>query len=63
MEWVTVSNKPKKNGIYFCFVPDCKRYNKHWDSYYWDGENFIDNSFMGQGKIVKASHYMIITEP
>lgn len=65
MEWIKIdkNNKPKEKGMYMCFVSDCKLYNKHWGEYYWDGKNFVDNTYMGRGKIVEATHYLIIVEP
>ena len=64
MEWIEVKNKPKENGTYMCFVPDCKHYNTHWAEYYWNGVNFIDKqAYFGNGRIVEATHYMIIVEP
>lgn len=65
MEWVKIDedNKPSEKGRYMCFVPDCKHYNKHWDSYYWNGENFVDDTYLGRNRIVEATHFMIIEEP
>ena len=63
MEWIPVSIKPKKLGFYICLVPKCKRFNKHWDKYYWDGEKFIDKTpHVGRDKIVEASHYLLIID-
>ncbi len=64
MDWIPVSEKPKEIGIYFCFVPDCKHYNKHWGKYKWNGHNFIDEQpLLGRGRVVEASHYVHLTEP
>lgn len=66
MEWIKIdnNNKPEKHGVYMCFVPDCKHYNKHWDEYYWDGERFIDTQpLVGNNREVQVTHYMIIQEP
>jgi hypothetical protein len=63
MEWIPVTKKPSEKKKYMCFVPECDDYNKHWAEYYWDGENFRDNTYLGKNRIVEASHYMIIEEP
>jgi hypothetical protein len=65
MEWIklTKDNRPPEKGPYLCFVPDCKHYNEHRDFYFWNGENFIDDSFLGRNRIVEASHFMILEEP
>ncbi len=63
MEWIPVTKKPSEKKKYMCFVPECEDYNKHWAEYYWDGENFRDNTYLGKNRIVEVSHYMIIEEP
>ena len=68
MDWIKITDETKKQlkkgESYMCFVPNCKKYNKHYDRYHFDGENFRDRqAFFGNDKIVEASHYMIVTEP
>jgi len=65
MDWtILANNPPKEKGTYMCFVPDCKCYNEHHAEYYWDGKNFIDNqAYLGNGRIVDVTHYMIIVDP
>jgi hypothetical protein len=64
MKWISVNKLPSEKGKYLCYVPDCKWYNEHWDFYYFDGENFIDNqAFIGNGRVVPATHYVILEKP
>lgn len=65
MEWIKITNnsKPPENGVYLCYVPDCKHYNTHKDFYYWNGVNFIDDTILGNNRIVEASHFIILEEP
>jgi len=64
MDWIELNkDKPKKNGTYLCFVPTCKHYNKHFYQYKWDGHNFIDDSWLGNDRIVEATHYIELIEP
>jgi len=65
MEWIKLTKKsqPKENKIYMCYVPNCKHYNEHYGDYYWNGSNFIDDTYIGRNRIVKVTHYMTIVNP
>lgn len=65
MHWIKIDkkHKPPFKGTFMCFVPDCKLYKKHHAEYDWDGKKFIDDTFIGRGKTVEATHFMIITDP
>jgi len=64
MKWIKITKKTSlEKGKYICYVPKCKRYNEHWDIYYWDGSNFIDNGYIGRGQAVEASHYILMEKP
>ena len=70
MVWNDISKiKPINKGLYYCFIPESKRYHEHISEYWFDGNGFRDGDTLFKGKFGGSkiteyiTHWLIIEKP